>query len=278
MRRFRILLAFVALAGTTLSIFVVRHGTLGQLNSERRRMQQQIVEWQDRHVTMVQAEPARSVSTNPGLSAAEHSELLRLRGEIGVLRRDLAEETNQLKGPEVVRATYGVLPAQADVTGLVKALVAGGTNRIAAGNHMFGDDPAPGVVKRLRVEFQLGGQPGTNETTEMGTVEIPAGAEVIRALYGDFPALEPGKEIMDVTAEVSAMVANGESSVKAANSLVGFDPAPMIGKVLRVELRVDGEPLVIEANEGKTVDLPPGAKVIHADYGNLSGQRRVAPQ
>ncbi|MGO8679014.1 MAG: hypothetical protein ACLQVX_24505 [Limisphaerales bacterium] len=275
---FRILLSFVVLAGAT--VFMARHSTLRQLNSERSRIEQQIVEWSNRRVAAAPAEGARSVSTNAGISTAEHSELLRLRGQIGVLRRDLAEETNQpaaATGAEAARAAHGTLHGQADVTAAVKALVAGGTNSIAAGNHLFGEDPASGVVKRLRVEFELDGRQHTSETTERGTLEIPAGAVVLRATYGDFPALEPNQDVLDVTAKVSAMVASGETSVKAANALVGLDPAPMIGKMLRVELRVDGAPLVIEADEGKTVDIPPGAEVVQAVYGNLRGRKRSSP-
>ncbi len=279
-KRFLILLSLVALAGLTL--FLVRQGTLRQLNSERLRIEQEIAEWQDRQAARPPAAAARSVSANAALSDAEYSELLRLRGEIGVLRRDLAEQTKQpavLTSTELVRATNGVPPPpQADVTALIRTFVAGGTNRITPGNDVFGDDPAPGVIKRLRVEFSLGGQPGTNETTEGGSLEIPAGAEVVRAVYGDFPALDPGKEIMDVTAEILARVGNGETSVKAANALVGFDPAPMFGKMLRVELSVGGTPLVLEANEGRSLDIPAGAQIVHAAYGNLSGQKRSPPQ
>jgi hypothetical protein len=268
----------MALAGGAL--FMVRHGTLRRLNAERSRLEQQTAAWSNRLVAVAPAEEPRSVSTNAGLSAAEHSELLRLRGEIGVLRRDLTEEADRpaaLTGAEVVPAAPGVVPARADVTAVVKALVAGGTNSIAAGNHVFGEDPAPGVVKRLRVEFELGGEQHTNETTEGASLEIPAGAEVVRAIYGDFPALEPDQDVVDVTAEVSTMAANGETSVKAANALVGFDPAPMIGKMLRVELRVDGVPLVIEADEGRALEIPAGAEVIHAVYGNLRAQKRLPP-
>ena len=272
---FRILVSFVVLAAAT--VFMVRHRTLRWLNSERSRIERQIVEWSNRRAAAAPAEEARSISTAAGLSAAEHSELLRLRGQVGVLRRDLAEETSQpaaLTGAKAAQAVQGELPGQADVTAVVKALVAGGTNSIAPGNQVFGEDPASGVVKRLRVEFDLGGERHIKETTEGGTLEIPAGAEVVRAVYGDFPALDPNSDVVDVTAKISAMLANDETSVKAGNALVGLDPAPMIGKMLRVELRVDGAPLVIEADEGKTVDIPAGAEVVHAVYGNLRGQKR----
>ena len=77
-----------------------------------------------------------------------------------------------------------------------------------------------------------------------------------------------------VTAEIAAMIANGEGTLKAGNALVGFDPAPNIGKVLRVELRVDGASQVLEANEGEAVDIPAGASIIGAIYGDVRGPER----
>jgi hypothetical protein len=276
-RSFPILLSLVVLAGATL--FIVRHSTLRQLNSERSRIGQELAEWSNGHTAKVQARATPSASMNAGLSAAEHSELMRLRGEIERLRHDLAQETNQparLAGTEAGRAADGMPQGQADVTAVVQALVASGTNAIV-GNYLLGNDPAFGVVKRLRVEYNLGGELHTFETTEGGTLELPAGAEVVGAIYGDFPALDPSQEVMDVTKQIAAMVANGETSVTAANALVGLDPAPMIGKVLRVEMLVGGAPFTVEANEGQTLDIPVGAQVVQAVYGNLSGEKRFAP-
>ena len=275
LRRFPILVSLVVLVGAT--FFLVRHSTLRDLESEHSRLER---EWLERTNAHVATEPARiddSARTNAGLSAEEFSELLRLRGEIGRLRDDLATATNQIAraiASESRPATNGAPEGKADVTSVVQALVAGGSNSVVAGNGLFGSDPALGVVKRLRVEYTLGGVAYTNETTEGGPLEIPAAAEVLRAIYGDFPALDPTKEIMDVTLKVAAMMANGANSVKAANELVGFDPAPMIGKVLRVEVLVDGVPRYIEADEGHPLDIPAGATVIQAVYGNLRGDKR----
>jgi hypothetical protein len=275
LRRFPILIYLVVLAATTL--FLVRHSTLRKLESERSRLQRQTVEWTTPHVAIEPTRTDDSARTNAGLSATEFSELLRLRGEIGSLRDDVAKATNQIARAIAgeSRPTAGGAPeAKADVTSVVQALVAAGSNSIVAGNGRFGSDPAPGVVKRLRVEYSLGGLGQTNETTEGGTLEIPAGAEVLRAIYGDFPALDPTKEVMDVTLKVAAIMANGANSVTAANGLVGFDPAPMIGKVLRVELLVDGVPQFIEADEGHPLNIPVGATVVNAVYGNLRGEKR----
>jgi len=94
LRRFPILVSLVVLAGATL--FLVRHRTLRELESERSRLKQQLVESTN---SPVAAEPTRadnSARTNAGLSTTEFSELLRLRGEIGRLRDDLAKATNQI--------------------------------------------------------------------------------------------------------------------------------------------------------------------------------------
>lgn len=273
------MVSLVVLAGATL--FLVRHRTLRELESERSRLERQSAEWTNRPVTAVPARTDDLARTNAGLSAAEFSELMRLRGEVGRLRDDMAKATNQvarLIAPEPRPAANGSPDGKANVTSMVQALVAGGSNSLVAGNGLFGADPAPGVVKRFRVEYNLGGQAYANETTEGGTLAIPAGAEVVRAIYGDFPALDPTTEVMDVTAKVAAIIANGANSVTAANELVGFDPAPMIGKVLSVQLVVDGAPQVIEADEGHSLDIPVGATVVQAVYGNLRGEKRQSPE
>jgi len=278
-RGFPVLVFLVVLAGAML--FLVRQSTLNELESERSRLERQSAEWANRQVATVPAGTAELARTNAGLSAAEFSELLRLRSEVGRLRDDMEKATNQITrliAAEPRPAATNAPDGKADVTSTVQALVAGGSNSFVAGNNLLGLDPAYGVVKRLRVEYNLGGQMQTNETTESGTLEIPAGAEVVRAVYGDFPALDPTKEVIDVTTKVAAILANGANSVTAANQLAGFDPAPMIGKVLRIQLVVDGVPQVIEADEGHPLDIPVGATVVQAAYGNLRGDKRQSPE
>ena len=276
---FLIFVSLVLLSGAML--FLVRHSTLHELESERSRLERQSAEWANRQVATVPARTADLARTNAGLSAPEFSELLRLRSVVGRLRDDRAKATNQIArliAAETRPAASGAPDGKADVSSIIQALVAGGSNSVVARNGLLGADPAYGVVKRLRVEYNLGGQTHTNETTEGGTLEIPAGAEVVRAVYGDFPALDSTTEVIDVTRKVAAILANGANSVTAANELVGFDPAPMIGKVLRVQLVVDGVPQVIEADEGHPLDIPVGATVVQAVYGNLRGEKRQSPE
>ena len=68
-------------------VFAVRYRSLRALNAERERL----------HNTPPQpATPATNPSVHNDLSEAERNELLRLRGQIGVLLRELTEETKRL--------------------------------------------------------------------------------------------------------------------------------------------------------------------------------------
>ena len=88
------------------------------------------------------------------------------------------------------------------MTATVKSLVAGGTREIQADNALTGDDPAPNAVKQLRVNYRLNGRRQTIEVTEGKTLELPEGAEVEQALYGQLhpPPARSDREV-DLTAK-----------------------------------------------------------------------------
>lgn len=73
----------------------------------------------------------------------------------------------------IVRAWYGALPdgAKRDVTAEVQALVQGDALTVRATNDTFGD-PAPGIRKKLRVEFTFAGAAKVKEADENGTLTI----------------------------------------------------------------------------------------------------------
>src|SRR5262245_45658146 len=94
MIRIRIIVSLLIITGSI--VFAVRHRSFRQLQVEHKQLEQQCEE-----VSTLQAASAQRSSTvaepaTNGLSAAERSELLRLRGQIGGLRQELAQETNQL--------------------------------------------------------------------------------------------------------------------------------------------------------------------------------------
>jgi hypothetical protein len=76
---------------------------------------------------------------------------------------------------------------------------------------------------------------------------------------------------MDVTASVKSLVADGERHITANNDLAGDDPASGIIKQLRIEFIHNGRHQNVETNEGKSIELPAGSKVVKALYGYWPG-------
>ena len=76
-------------------------------------------------------------------------------------------------GIVIRKAVYGGVPGggQADVTSAVARQVAEGQGEVRAANAEFGD-PAPGIVKQLRVDFEVEGRAGTLLVPEGGSGRI----------------------------------------------------------------------------------------------------------
>src|SRR5262249_23517480 len=111
----------------------------------------------------------------------------------------------------ILKAEYGVFPKQVDVTAAAKSLVAAGTRRSPASNEFAGDDPAPNQVKLLRVEFTLNDRRTIAEAVEGKSLELPAGAEIVKAVYGY--SMGAPRVPLDVTAKARAAVAGGASRI-----------------------------------------------------------------
>lgn len=77
----------------------------------------------------------------------------------------------------IQKAVYGDLPdgRSADVTEKVVAIVKGGASSVDASNRLFGD-PAPGRVKKLRVEYIINGQPATRTVAENDAARLSVNA------------------------------------------------------------------------------------------------------
>ncbi len=72
-------------------------------------------------------------------------------------------------------ATYAAIDGtgSADVLDDLNALAAGGTFSLTVNNAALGGDPAPGKVKRLRLEYDLGGGPLVKYVDEQATLDYP---------------------------------------------------------------------------------------------------------
>lgn len=86
---------------------------------------------------------------------------------------------------EIKRALYGILPAgeppepqlsAVDVTAKLAGLVQDNELSVVAGNELAGD-PAPFVVKQMRVDYTLGGKDYSTTVGENATLVLPQGTE-----------------------------------------------------------------------------------------------------
>jgi len=170
-------------------------------------------------------------------------------------------------------------PKWVDLTAKVKTQVAAGQLEVDADNDFAGEDPSPNIVKSLRVEFSIDGQRRTAEAAENETLDLPAGAKVIRAIYGNLPATPAtASKPVDVTRKLSDLVEDGALSVQVGSQLAGSDPRYGQPKELRVEYTLNGAHRSVVAPENETLSIGKPATMgepplfgLHADAaGNVS--------
>jgi hypothetical protein len=94
MNKTRLLVSLVI--AITATFVALRHRTLRHLETEQTQLRHQIEEATQLRTAIAQKKTATPASTSTGLSTAEHLELLRLRNEIGQLRRESVPESNQM--------------------------------------------------------------------------------------------------------------------------------------------------------------------------------------
>jgi prepilin-type processing-associated H-X9-DG protein len=92
--KFRIAISLGVIAGTV--IFSLRHREFRELKVEQEQLQSGDHVRQKATVPETSEVAATPAAASSGLSAEERSELLRLRGQLGALRQELARETSQL--------------------------------------------------------------------------------------------------------------------------------------------------------------------------------------
>lgn len=167
-----------------------------------------------------------------------------------------------LRGLEIVKAEYGYfLPdGVVDVTAALASRMEHGQLPLVAGNGLAGD-PAPGVVKELRVKYCVGGEVRRATATELGGRTLdPAeeGGEIrlLQALYGQFPAgfddNLPGAP-RNVTNEVRQLVARGELCIQVGETIGKREP--LRESQLHLVYRADGELFDEKYPAGYIVDL-----------------------
>ena len=141
----------------------------------------------------------------------------------------------------IVKAVYGDLSdpnGTADVTANIAALVKDDRVSVEANDDSLGD-PAPGIHKLLKVDYEVDGIPGSKTVPEDSTLTISDNDKpetwnpmtsssklIIRwAEYGDLP----GGDAKDVTAVLAALIQGDSLDVIVTNAIFG-DPAPELSK------------------------------------------------
>ena len=161
----------------------------------------------------------------------------------------------------ITKAVYGAFSSEgdgwADLTERVKARVRRGERSVPATNQFAGGDPAPNVVKQLRVDVSADGAKRSIVVGENQTLAVPEGAEVVRAFYGILPEeSELVDRTVDITAKLAARVADGKLDVVVNNELAGTDPAYLTVKELRVEYTLNGDRKRVTVGENRSLSLP----------------------
>jgi hypothetical protein len=165
MKKCGILLSLLLLASCIL--FVSRRQSLRELKTEQVQLQNQLKPNVAASVPPVEDAPTNAV---PGrLSAEEHSELLRLRGQISGLRQDLIQESNQLAAVSRTRRTA---PAS-EPTGEGHTTPAEAVQKLTAGRQwgvaliMYADSHDGQLPAAIADAAAFAGVAATNEDLEL---------------------------------------------------------------------------------------------------------------
>lgn len=180
---------------------------------------------------------------------------------------------------QILQARYGTADRNIDVTERLRSLAAA-DQRFTMGNATFGNDPAPGQVKTLRIvardnrgqtrnfDYREGsmvdgaqftgwaagqwGQSGWNDGWNGQAPGAGTGPlRIVSATYG------VGNRAVDVTAQLQERLRDNRLDLTVNNDLAGTDPAPNQPKALWVTYTVgNGRAQQAQVNENGSLRLP----------------------
>jgi hypothetical protein len=169
-----------------------------------------------------------------------------------------------LRDLQIIKAVYGTfLPeGMADVTEALTQRITNGGIRFAANNALVAD-PAPGSVKELRAEYELGGKHYQLQLVENEQREIKFDNQefkLIRAVYGKFSSEQKGVPlkypVYDVTTKVRSLVNSNTLMFAATDSLFGVAPASSnVKRELRLVYSTEGETRDVAIQNGSLTHL-----------------------
>ena len=166
-------------------------------------------------------------------------------------------------GLSILSARYGVGSTTVDVKSSVLAHTKeGNVNLVVTPSSLNVEDPAPGQLKTLTVEYTINGGSSNSTSVKDGDylkLDAPpereaSGLQIVKAEYGY------QGNFADVTDAVQNYVSNGSISITVSPSAVGIpDPNPAKPKLLKVDYTINGTSSSQSISDGKkfTLSAPP---------------------
>jgi len=162
-------------------------------------------------------------------------------------------------GVTILSARYGVGSTTVDVQSAVTSRTKDGkVNFVVSPSALNVEDPAPGQIKTLTVEYSINGGRSNTDTVKDGNylkIDAPplrsaTGLQIVKAEYGY------EGNFADVTDAVQNYVSNGSISITVSPSTVGIpDPNPAKPKILKVDVTINGASSSYSIPDGKKFDL-----------------------
>jgi hypothetical protein len=163
---------------------------------------------------------------------------------------------------EIVKAEYGEGTRWRDVTTLVSQQVNGNAVRMDVTNSTMGGDPAPAVVKSLRVDYSYQDQRRTVTVSENAQLILPEGnvPVLLPEVSGQLVILTAeyrarGRSI-NVTDLMRGAIRGDQLKLRVENGTMGGDPYAGADKELYVRYTYQGREYENFSREGSTVAIP----------------------
>ncbi len=147
--------------------------------AERNEERKLVLEVIARYPSVEMLRLAVEAGKTPGLKDAAAAAALAVAQKIGgsanvqALLEQLGQEPVKI---EILKAQYGAGSKQKDVTEILRRYVKGFPLIVLPSksyNSAFGGDPAPGIVKQLKVQYRIDGKAGEAVFTENATILLP---------------------------------------------------------------------------------------------------------
>ncbi|HQH73765.1 MAG TPA: glycosyl hydrolase, partial [bacterium] len=144
-----------------------------------------------------------------------------------------------------------------DVRDLVQDKVDQGETDFVVLSLAEGNDPAPGVLKTLAVDYTIEGRPYSVQAVDPDTIHISEDAVSITVEKARYGVLDDPQRTRDVRGKLQRLADAGESRFPVARMAEGDDPAFLVVKMLELEYTRDGQRVAVRAQDPDLIDLKP---------------------